>query len=463
MTVTWAASRLARMIDVDPVGPLWRGAQVFRVLSYCYALGFQIAVNPDLKHRGVGWVLFGVLSAWTLTAGIAYYAGFGRNRYWVCAEIVIACGLMLSTSYVASEGWAMNNQTWPTTLWATNGVISAAILGGPLWGIVAGLIVGGTSLFVKGEFSFDFGRNATIIVIVATGMAVGLAARIARRAQDQLAQAARLAAATEERERLSREVHDGVLQVLALIAKRGREIGGQTADLADLAGEQERALRRLIAVGATDIDTEQGTADLAALLGTMSGPRVSVSAPGSPVMIDTGVADEIRAAVTNALDNVRHHAGADARAYVLLEDLGDRLVVSVRDDGIGIPDGRLEEARRQGRLGVSVSIVGRIDALGGTAIVDSAPGAGTEWELTIPRAARLGGGVAGRKAEDTPAAGTIAGGPISDETTAGETTAGETTAGETTAGGTAPGGTTAGGTKPGETGTDGTRMDTERR
>ena len=50
----------------------------------------------------------------------------------------------------------------------------------------------------------------------------------------------------EERERLSRQVHDGAIQVLALVSRRGREIGGETAELAELAGEQERALRRLV-------------------------------------------------------------------------------------------------------------------------------------------------------------------------------------------------------------------------
>ena len=201
----------------DPVTPLWRGAQVLRLLSYLYALGFRIAIDDDLLHPGVTWVLFGLLTAWTVACGIAYYVGFGRNWYWVGAELVIACALMLSTSYVASESWALNNQTWPTTLWATNAVISVAILTGPVGGIVSGLIIGGTSTFVKGELNLDFGRNATIIVIVATGMAVGLAAANARRVQDQLSRAARIAAAAEERERLSREVHDGVLQVLALI------------------------------------------------------------------------------------------------------------------------------------------------------------------------------------------------------------------------------------------------------
>ena len=49
--------RLARVVDDDPVGPLWRGAQIFRLLSYLYALGFHIAVNPDLDRGGVAWVL----------------------------------------------------------------------------------------------------------------------------------------------------------------------------------------------------------------------------------------------------------------------------------------------------------------------------------------------------------------------------------------------------------------------
>ena len=42
--------RLARVIDDDPVGPLWRGAQIFRLLSYLYALGFHIAVT-DLSEQ----------------------------------------------------------------------------------------------------------------------------------------------------------------------------------------------------------------------------------------------------------------------------------------------------------------------------------------------------------------------------------------------------------------------------
>jgi len=79
------------------------------------------------------------------------------------------------------------------------------------------------------------------------------------------------------------------------------------------------------------------------------------------------------------------HAGADSGLWVLLEDEGDQVTVSVRDDGAGIPEGRLEAAAAQGHLGVASSIRGRIADLGGTAELVTAPGDGVEWELRVPR------------------------------------------------------------------------------
>ena len=60
------------------------------------------------------------------------------------------------------------------------------------------------------------------------------------------------------------------------------------------------------------------------------------------------------------------------------------MVVTVRDEGPGIPAGRLEAARAEGRLGVAGSIHGRMADLGGTARLTTAPGQGTEWELELP-------------------------------------------------------------------------------
>ena len=368
----------------DPATPLWRAAQVFRLLSCIYALYFQISVNPDFEHPAVGWLLFAVLIAWSAACAIAYLQGFGRRPAWVVAEIVVVTALMLSTELIASDQWALDNQSWPTTLWATNATISAAILLGPIPGMLAGVVVMIASTVVKGFINYDLGRNATIVIELAVGLAIGMAAQTARRAHAELERATRLAASLEERDRLSRQVHDGAIQVLALVSRRGREIGGETTELAELAGEQERALRRLVSSAGAEPRTG-AMVDVGALLRRRASDQVSVSVPAEPVLLDADVADELHAAAANALDNVASHAGPGARAYVLLEDLGDSVTVSIRDDGVGIAEGRLEEAVAEGRAGVAKSIVGRLNWLGGSAKLNTAPGCGTEWELTVLR------------------------------------------------------------------------------
>jgi signal transduction histidine kinase len=70
---------------------------------------------------------------------------------------------------------------------------------------------------------------------------------------------------------------------------------------------------------------------------------------------------------------------------VLVEQLPGQVLVSVRDEGPGLQPGRLAEAEAEGRLGVSGSIRGRMADLGGAAELRSSPGAGTEWELVLPR------------------------------------------------------------------------------
>lgn len=369
----------------DPTTPLWRAAQVFRLLSCIYALGFQIAVNSDLRWPVLGWVLFGVLIAWSAACAIAYLRGFGRRPAWVIAELVVVVLLVSSNKVVTTAHWAADNQTWPTTLWASNPTISAAIEFGPVGGVLTGLTVMATNFAVKNYFALNLGHNATVIIELAIGMAIGLAAQTARRAHEELQRAAQLTAAVEERERLSREVHDGAIQVLALVAKLGHEIGGPTAELADLASEQEHALRRWVTSAGIDGDADTTTVDLGALLRRRESDRVSLSLPGTAVPLARSVAAELDAAVGNALDNVRAHAGPEARAFVLLEDLGESVTVSIRDDGVGIPDGRLDEAVRQGRLGISKSIVGRLTSLGGSAQLRTGAGEGTEWELSVPR------------------------------------------------------------------------------
>ena len=82
----------------DPVTPLWRAAQVFRLLSCLYALGFQIAITHDLDRPAIGWLLFAVLVGWSIACAIAYLNGFGRRSAWVLAELAIVVALMFRPS-----------------------------------------------------------------------------------------------------------------------------------------------------------------------------------------------------------------------------------------------------------------------------------------------------------------------------------------------------------------------------
>ena len=66
----------------DPTLPLWRAAQVFRLLSFGYAAGFQIVSYDELTRPGLSWLLFGVLAGWSANCGLAYLRGFGRRRAW---------------------------------------------------------------------------------------------------------------------------------------------------------------------------------------------------------------------------------------------------------------------------------------------------------------------------------------------------------------------------------------------
>jgi signal transduction histidine kinase len=236
--------------------------------------------------------------------------------------------------------------------------------------------------FARLDVDLDVARDG--VLLTASGLLIGMTATTARRSQAALAQAMRTEAATAERERLARSIHDSVLQVLARVRRRGAEFGGEAAELATLAGEQEIALRSLVSTKPVSA-SDGGNADLRAALQVQATPRVQISAPAGEVRLPAPVVAELAAAVREALTNVDRHAGPQAHAWVLLEDLGGEVVVTVRDDGPGIAEGRLEAAAEQGHLGVAESIKGRVAALAGTISLQTGPSAGTEWEIRVPK------------------------------------------------------------------------------
>ncbi|MGX1805023.1 MacS family sensor histidine kinase [Nocardia sp. NPDC055321] len=382
--------------DDAATSPLWRAAQAFRLVTLIYAVGQQAASVSNYTNQRLSWVLIALMAVWSGVSAVMLSQWRIHNLRRVRTTVVIGdhvvvIALIFATRLVSDFDWYHGHQTLPTTLWAANAVMSSAILWGPFGGVMSGLLIAAAIITAREQWELDIWRDATAPVLVSVGLAIGLAANTARRAQAQLQRAVRLTAAAQERERLAREVHDGVLQVLSYIKRRGTEIGGPTAELAQRAGEQEVALRVLISEQGERSDAGGPEVDLRPLLTAQATPSVLVSTPGEPVPFGRWEAREISAAVAAALANVVQHAGPGAKAYVLLEDTGDELIISVRDDGPGIASGRLAEAEGQGRMGVSRSIVGRIAAIEGTAhLLFETAGAdgsddGAEWEFRVPR------------------------------------------------------------------------------
>ncbi len=88
-----------------------------------------------------------------------------------------------------------------------------------------------------------------VVLLLLAGVIVGHLARLAAEVEAERQHATEVEAASRERERLARDIHDSVLQVLALVQRRGAEAGGAAAELGRLAGQQEAALRALVGAG----------------------------------------------------------------------------------------------------------------------------------------------------------------------------------------------------------------------
>ncbi|QKG26494.1 MacS family sensor histidine kinase [Actinomadura verrucosospora] len=380
---------------------LWRSVAVYRALALVYAAVVIGKNSGGYAHPLGGWAVLAVLTVWTGVATLAYRDPARRGWPLLAADLAVAFGCILATAWVETAPHIAEGRPTLPVSWVAAAVLAWAVEGGRRIGVTAALVLGVANLLVHAFADTAGGMGNTtlngIVLLFLAGLVVGQVVRLAREAEARLARAVELEAATRERERLARRIHDSVLQVLAMVQRRGGEAGGEAAELGRLAGEQEAALRALIGAGPASaagplpagVPAPRAGAgrstDLRPLLTGQASAAVTVSTPATPVPLPEHDAHEIAAAVAAALDNVRRHCGDGARAWVLLEDGPGEVTVSVRDDGPGMPPGRLDAAAADGRLGVAQSIRGRVRDLGGTVSIVSAPGEGTEIEMTVPR------------------------------------------------------------------------------
>ena len=361
---------------------LFRALAILRVVVLVNALALNLYRADNFRHPVLGVLACAVMLGWTVFVIARYADPARRTTPLLVADLAVAVGLVLASPLIKGDEL---RATVPG-FWVMAAVLVWAVQWHWRGGLAAGALV--TLADVSVRQTVTQGNYGNVFLLLVGGPIVGFLCESLQRMEQERDAAQREAIASEERARLARAVHDGVLQVLALVQRRGAELAPTSPDFAELgrlAGEQESALRSLIRQ--QDRRAATGVTDLAAALEELTRAvrlPVTVSTPGVPVELPAEVVTELVAAVRACLDNVATHVGIDAPAWVLLDEASDGVTVTVRDEGPGIPPDRLAEADAQGRLGVSQSIVGRLSGLGGTASLDSSS-YGTEWELVVPR------------------------------------------------------------------------------
>lgn len=398
-------AKQVRVVRMSVEQPLWRALSGYRVLTMLYAIGLFASAYDQFDRPVIAIAFYVVLFVWTLATLPRVQSAVACTKRFLAVDLAIALTGIVLTPLAADDHHISSGGPTLPSIWTAGSVLAYAIKGGWRWAAFASTPVAVANLIERGSPARDTVHN--VVLVWVASIAIGYVVEVARASERTLARALEIEATTRERERLARDIHDGVLQVLAMVQRRGAVLGGEAGELGRMAGEQEIALRTLVSgalvpvsrvsldaaegavVRAVEVEVEEpddGPVDLRALLAPYAAAKVSFAEPGAPVPLPAPAAKELAAAVGAALDNVRRHAGEDARAWILVEDEPREVVVTVRDDGPGIPEGRLAQAEGEGRLGVALSIRGRLRDLGGSAELVSIPGQGTEVELKVPKA-----------------------------------------------------------------------------
>jgi signal transduction histidine kinase len=362
---------------------LFSALAVLRVVVLINAVGLNIWRWDSFERPELGVLVVLAFAAWTAFALWAYREAARRTAWLLTADLLVGLAAILVSPLVTGG----NLQATIPGFWVMGPLLAWAIQWHWRGGLFAAAVLSAADLAVRPDITETNYGNVFLLMI--GGPIVGYVCESLQRMAAERDRAERAAAAEIERARLARAVHDGVLQVLSLVQRRGTDLGGEFAELGRLAGEQEVVLRSLIrqqdsvtasASGGVRLDL---TAELERLEAQRP-PSVSVATPGRPVEGSGPWVGEVLAIVRACLDNISSHVGDDAQAWILLEQVGDDVVLTVRDEGPGIADGRLAQAEAEGRLGISQSIRGRVADLHGTASL-STGSFGTEWEFVVPR------------------------------------------------------------------------------
>jgi len=219
--------------------------------------------------------------------------------------------------------------------------------------------------------------------------------------QINLMEMMREGAATDERLRLSRDLHDGLLQSLGGLALHARgarrtaatDVRGTEQQLDLIVGqliEAQRALRDFVDALRPDLPQRRDSLRMRLLRVAQSielqwDVPIDFQASRDVEAIRIPLADDVVALVAEALTNAARHAGA-ARIRGAAAVDGEAVRLDVEDDGRGFPfHGRHELAQLVAGGHGPWSLKERVAALGGELAIESSP-RGSRVEIRLPGA-----------------------------------------------------------------------------
>ena len=201
-------------------------------------------------------------------------------------------------------------------------------------------------------------------------------------------------ATVDERDRIARELHDELGQLLGFLTlrihaaqelrARGRyeELDADLADLehaaGSLGGQVREAILGLRARVGADRALGEVLADYVQEYGLQTGiATVYDGEPRAGGDLPLAVQHQVLRVAQESLSNVRRHAQA-SRVVVRLEQSQGQVELSVADDGVGFSVGEPTT-----RLGLR-TMAERAEGIGGTFEIHSSPGTGTAVRLLVP-------------------------------------------------------------------------------
>jgi signal transduction histidine kinase len=390
-----------RIAEAEPgMLGLWRGILIYRWTSLAIMVALSVLVGFERPVLGV--LVFAALIAWNV---FVTRRGSWEPVWIRSADLGISATVMLVAPFLVEADSLVDHPfvaaayplssvlTWAASTGLAGGLAAALvlcvplILSRPLNGLSYEDLAAGEILSVVTGCVYYVVGAITIALFAQT---LNRSAGELRRANEAALREHERAARLAERETLSRALHDSVLQTLAIVIRRGRELTSRSevprdevGGLVGLVEREEQDLRALLRGGVQQ--APNGSVALRTVLEAASfgvdGVPIEISTV-EPAWVAAQDVSGLTAAVRQGLENAAEHARA-GRVTLFGECDGEELLVSVRDDGVGF-DHDEERLRRDGRLGISESMRGRIEDLGGRMRIDSAPGQGTKIEFRLP-------------------------------------------------------------------------------